>query len=167
MLAIIGVIKGLGPCCCMVLLHGAAAWCCCMVLLHGAAAWCFCMVLLHGAAAWCCCMVLLHDAAACCCCMLLLLLAAAACCCWMLLLQQKFFNIWNRGGRRSSAGDIWQISGNSVSAVTGGCRRVSGGTLGTISEIKRSFRRRIIVFGADTGIPCAAIISLPETITRL
>ena len=109
------------PCCCMVLLHGTAAWRCCMVLLHGAAACCY-MLLLHGAV--------------CCCYMVLLLL---------LLQQQQFFNIWNRGGRKSSAGDIWQISGNPISAATGGRRRVSARTLGAILAIKWSFRRRIII----------------------
>ena len=66
--------------------------------------------------------------------------------------QKQFFNIGNRGGRRSSAGDIWQISGSPVAAATGGRRCVSGGTLGTISAIKRSFRRRIIISYADTRI---------------
>ena len=49
----------------------------------------------------------------------------------------QFINIYNRGVRRSSAGDIWQISGNPVEAATGGRRRVSLETLGTISTIRR------------------------------
>ena len=101
------------------LLHGAAAWCCCMVPLHGAAA-SRCMVPLHGAATWCRCSMQ-HAA------------------CSVQWQQQQFFNIWNRGGSRSGACDIWQISGNPVAVATGGRRCVSGGTLGTISAIKRSF----------------------------
>ena len=70
----------------------------------------------------------------------------------LLLQQQQFFNKWNRGSRRSSAGDIWQISGSPMAAATGSRRCVSGGTLGTISAIKRSFRRWIIISCADTRI---------------
>ena len=120
-------------CCCMLLLHGAAAWCCCMVLLHGAAAWCCCILLLNGAAAWGCCIELLDGAAAWCCCY------CCCCCCFsgsVQRQQQQFFSIKNRGGRRSGAGDIWQISGNPAAPAR---RCVSGGTLGRISAIKRSF----------------------------
>ena len=105
-------------------------WCCCMVLLHGAAACCRCILPLHSA---CRCMLPLHAAAA------AIAAAAAACSVQWQQQQQQFFNIWNRGGRRSGACDIWQISGNPVAIATGGRWCVSGGTLGTILAIKRSF----------------------------
>ena len=92
------------------------------------------LMLLLLLCSWCCCCSCCSCCCCCSCCYFCSCCCSCRCCCCC------------------CAGDIWQISGSPVAAATGGRRWVSGRTLGTISAIKRSFRRRIIISCADTRI---------------